>query len=607
MKSPHRIRQPAQEQRQFNQRIFLMSVIVIFALVGIGSRYYYLQIIDHDRYRLQSDKNRMGVRPVVPSRGLIFDRNGDVLAENWPSYSLSVRPELIDDLDQTLAMIRERVELSDEQVRRFKRRYRQTRSHQLAVVKPNLNDEEIAKIAVDSHILEGVFVDATPRRHYPRHDVFAHSVGYMGRISERELERLDQKNYANTRFSGKTGVERYYEDILHGQVGYEHVETNARGRVLRVLSKEPAVPGKDLTLYLDSRLQTVAYQQLGLNRGSVVAIDVKTGGVLAMVSTPGFNPNLFVSGISSKEYKRLNTSKDLPLFNRSVQGQYPPGSTVKPMIALAGLQHGLVTTRTRVPDPGWFQLPNEERLYRDWKKGGHGHSVNLWESIVGSCDVYYYDLAHRMGIDRMSSFMGDFGFGQKTGIDMIGEKSGILPSREWKRNARRQVWYPGETLISGIGQGYFSATPLQLAAATAALANRGVYRRPRLVKSIDGVDLPNTEEVVFDLKHEAYWDYVWKAMEGVVHSPIGTAHRIAKDIPYKMAGKTGTAQVVGIAQDAEYDSEALAERHRDHALFVAFAPLKDPEIAIAVIVENGEAGSSVAAPIARAVADAWLK
>lgn len=606
MSNPNAMRSPNAEKSQFQWRVLISALFVLAALLGISSRYYFLQIIDHDRYKLASERNRINVRPVAPSRGLIFDRNGEVLAENWPSYALQLQPEFIDDLDTTLALLQQRIEISDDQLASFRKRYSRTRSYKRVTLKNSLSDTEIAKIAVDSHLLDGVFVEAIAQRHYPRHDVFAHSVGYMGRISERELDRLDPENYANTRFIGKTGVERFYETKLHGTVGYEHVETNARGRVLRVLSTEPATPGINLTLHLDSHLQTVAYEQLGQRRGSVVVIDVETGGVLAMVSTPGFNPNLFVDGISSKEYNRLNTSRDLPLFNRSVRGQYPPGSTVKPMIALAGLEYGLVSARTRISDPGWYQLPNDERLYRDWKKEGHGH-VNLYDSVVQSCDIYYYDLANRMGIDRMHDFLANFGFGRSTGIDMIGEKVGILPSSSWKKRTKRRVWYPGETLSVGIGQGYFLVTPLQLAVATAVLANRGKYIEPRLVKAIDGVDLPPSPQTEFEVKHNSYWSQVWRAMEGVVHSPRGTANRISRNIDYKMAGKTGTAQVVGIAQDEEYDSEALAERHRDHALFVSFAPLPDPKIAVAVIVENGEAGSSVAAPVARAVTDAWLK
>ncbi len=600
------IKDPSADRASYVGRVFIACLIILLVLGVILSRYYQLQLVEHERYQLQSERNRIQVRPIEPTRGLIYDRNGQVLAENWPSYALSVLPEKIKNIDLVIGELARRISVSDDEIKQFKKRLKRSRAHENVILKSNLSDSQIAKIAIDNHLLEGVFIEAVPLRHYPRHDVFAHSVGYVARISEIELGRVDPKNYANTKYIGKTGVERFYETLLHGQVGYENVETNARGRVLRVLDRFPAESGDNLSLHLDSHVQTVAYQALGNRRGAVVAIDVKTGGVLALVSTPGFNPNLFVQGISNKQYDRLNKSKDLPLFNRSVLGQYPPGSTVKPMVALAGLEYGIVTPESRVKDPGWYQLPNDERFYRDWKKKGHGHTVNLHQAIVESCDTYYYDLAYRMGIDKIHTFLSLFGFGQKTGIDLIGEQGGLLPSSAWKKRVKRLPWFPGETLNAGIGQGYMLATPLQLAVATATTANKGVLIQPRLLKAINGEDVEPAERSEFALNNETHWQTIWDSMEDVVHSHKGTAKGISRGIKYKMAGKTGTAQVVGIAQDAEYDSKSLSERNRDHALFISFAPIEDPQIAVAVIVENGEHGSSTAAPIARAVTDAWL-
>ena len=600
------LQDPNMARAAYTRRALVAVSIVIVILSLILLRYYQLQVVDHKRYELQSDRNRIQVRPIEPSRGLIYDRNGHVLAENRPSFALAIIPEQIDKIDKVLVDLRARVEISDEQIKQFKRRLRRTRSHDSAVLKSNLSDEEIARLVIDSHVLDGVIIQAEPLRYYPRREVFSHAVGYVGRMSEAEVKKVDTENYANTDFIGKTGVERYYENILHGQVGYENVETNARGRVLRVLERTPAVPGKDIHLYLDSQLQTVAYQALGNKRGSVVAIEIATGGVLAMVSTPGFNPNLFVKGISNKDYNRLRFSKDLPLFNRAVLGQYPPGSTVKPIIGLAGLEYGVVTKDTKVKDPGWYQLPNDERFYRDWKKKGHGRAIDLRAAIEQSCDVYYYDLAYRLGIDDMHTFLAKFGLGAKTGIDLVGEKPGLLPSSAWKRRAKRLPWFPGETLNAGIGQGYLLATPLQLAVSTATLASRGKYTRPQLLKSIGETPRFSPGLNAFALKEPKNWQYIHDAMVDVVHGTKGTARVISRKLNYQIAGKTGTAQVVGIAQDSEYDAEALRERHRDHALFVAFAPAEAPEIAVAVIVENGEHGSTVAAPIARAVTDAWM-
>jgi len=404
------------------------------------------------------------------------------------------------------------------------------------------------------------------------------------------------------------GVEKYYEDILHGEVGYQNVETNAHGRVLRVLERHDPIPGADLVLHLDMAVQQAAFDAMGDRRGAVVAIDTLTGGVLALVSTPGFDTNLFVNGISSKNYSALRDSIDVPLFNRAVQGQYPPGSTIKPMMAMAGLQSGLVTPETTVPDPGWYKLPGDARRYRDWilriRGTGHAPKVDMHMAIRESCDVYFYDLGRRLTIDRMYEYLHPFGFGERTGLDTTSERRGVLPSTRWKREARAQVWYPGETISASIGQGYMLSTPLQLAMATSVVATRGVRHPPRFLLSINDerVAEPDLEPIVTE---DAYWDAVYAGMRAVVHESKGTAKKLAKGIEYEMGGKTGTAQVIGIPQNAVYKEEDVAERHRHHGLFIAFAPLEAPTIAVAIIVENG-GGSSAASPVARHVIDAWL-
>jgi penicillin-binding protein 2 len=461
---------------------------------------------------------------------------------------------------------------------------------------------------VHGHRFPGVDVKATLLRDYPQGLQTAHLLGYVGRINEKELQLIDTSNYSGTDFIGKSGVEKSYESLLHGNVGLQQVEVNAKGRVLRVLENQPPEPGNNLQLFLDMKLQSTALEALGEYNGAVVAIDIETGGVLTLVSKPGYNPNLFVEGISSKDYRALEDSPDNPLFNRAIRGQYPPGSTVKPFIGLAGLEYDVVGFHQETYCPGYYQLPGKEHKYRDWKKWGHG-KVDMAKAIVESCDVYYYELARTLGIDRLYEFLTGFGFGIPSRVDLDGELSGLMPSREWKQSKRREPWYPGETLIVGIGQGYFLATPLQLASATATLANRGHRIRPRVVATIEdsnGVirDSPLIEDVLHQLD-PLHWDQVIEAMTDVIEGQRGTARSIYTS-NYTIAGKTGTAQVFSIKQDEEYDEETVAKKKRDHALFIAFAPVESPKIAIAVVVENGGHGGSVAAPIARQVMDRYL-
>lgn len=608
MPQPIHLKDPGGDSRIFIART-LFSALLVLALMGmILARYYDLQINDYEIYHTQSERNRVQLQSLPPKRGLIYDRNGVLLADNRPSHILSIIRERVDDLDATLGELQTLLPISESDLENFQQKLQRRRPYEAVPLRFRLTEEERALLAVNRHRMPGVTVDAQLVRHYPYGDLFSHAVGYVGRINEQEAERLDERDYRGTFHVGKVGVEKFYEDLLLGEVGYQNVETNAHGRVLRVLERFDPVPGADITLHLDFHLQQTAVEALGGQRGAVVAIDPLTGGVLALVSTPGYDSNLFVNGISSADYKILRNSPDVPLFNRAVQGQYPPGSTVKPMMAMAGLQSGLVTPETTVADPGWYSLPGDSRRYRDWilkiRGTGHAPRVDMHMAVAESCDVYFYDLARRLTIDRMHDYLLGYGLGQRTGVDTTNERPGVLPSTRWKRDAMNQPWYPGETLSAGIGQGYMLATPMQLAAATSVLATRGLYRAPRLLRSIAGEpQLSDPRETIS--APPAYWDAVHESMVAVVHSTRGTARKIGEGMRYQMASKTGTSQVIGIAQNAIYVESEVAERHRNHGLFIAFAPYEAPTIAVAVIVENG-GGASAASPIARAVLDAWL-
>ncbi len=607
MARPIHLKDHSSDAGVIQRRVVLASVFVAALAMALVGRMYFLQVTQYEHHSTLSENNRVHIQPVPPSRGRIYDRNGIVLAENRPSFSLSITRERVPDLDATFVLLGSLLQLTDEDMERAERKLNQARRPFEAVpVMFGLTEEQIAQIAINQFRLPGVEVQTSFVRHYPLAEHFAHAVGYVGRINEKEMTTIDQVAYAGTHYIGKTGVERFYEDTLHGTVGYEEVETNARGRVLRVLKRTDPLPGKDITLHLDSRLQAVAEEALGHRRGAVIAIEPETGGVLAFVSQPGFDPNLFVTGISHADYGALRDSLDQPLFNRVLRGLYPPGSTIKQIVALAGLDSGVTTRESRVYDPGFYQLPNHSHKYRNWNRSGDGW-VSMAYAIARSNDTYFYDLANKLGIDRLHDYMTRFGLGTRVSHDMYEESAGLMPSRAWKREARRQPWYPGETLITGIGQGYMLTTPLQLAQSVALMANRGVWRRPRLLMHAEGVP-PLVEDTPADieLKNPDDWDFIIDALQDVMHAPHGTSRSAAVDAPYRMAGKTGTAQVVAIAQGERYDSEALQERHRDHALFVGFAPAEAPKIAVAVMVENGESGGRVAAPVARQLFDAWL-
>lgn len=599
------------ETRLFLNRTIwsLLFILMLFGFVLL--RLSYLQITNHSHYTTLSHDNRVKIMAVPPTRGLIYDRNGILLAENRPTYRLEIIPEQVKDLDNLLLQLQKIIPIRENDLEKFKKNYRRKHSFDNIPLRFNLSDEEVAKLAAIQHRLPGINISAGLTRHYPSVNSLAHVVGYVGRIDEKNLKTIDTSNYRGTSHIGKNGIEQYYEDILHGQVGYQHVEANAQGRILRVLERIEPIPGSNLHLTLDAGLQAAAEKAMENHNGAAVAIDPNNGDILAMVSVPGYDPNAFVNGIGFKEYAALRDSKDQPLFNRALFGQYPPGSTYKPFIALAGLHFNVVNIHYEQFCPGYYRLPKEERKFRDWKKYGHGNMA-LDEAITQSCDVYFYALAYNLGIDRIASFLEPFGFGSKTGIDLYGEKSGLLPSREWKKNARGQVWFPGETLNTGIGQGYVLTTPLQLAVATARLATKGHRVQPRLVRAIqDSIDTDANDQPALELEPIAgvspeNWDHILQSMKHVVHSLRGTAHRIVNK-KYTIAGKTGTAQVFGIKQDEEYDEEKIAFNLRDHALFISFAPVENPAIAVAIIVEHGGHGSSTAAPIARKILDHFFE
>ena len=592
-------------------RAVTAAIIVGLLTLALVGRLAHLQVLKHQHFTTLSENNRVKIVPIAPTRGLIFDRNGEVLAQNLPAYGLEVVPELVEDVDALIGELREIIDITDADEEEFLAVLARKPRFEKIPLRLRLDDHEVARFAVNRHRFPGVDIAARLTRNYPHGELGVHLVGYVGRIDKRELDSIDQADYRGTSHIGKTGIEASHEDWLHGKVGYQRVETNAQGRILRVLERHDPVPGSNLFLTMDVKLQRTAEAALGDERGAIVALEPLTGAVLALASTPGFDPNLFVHGIDVDTYRSLQRSPERPLFNRAINGQYPPGSTIKPFLGLAGLEHGIGHAQGKSWCPGWFRLPGRERKYRDWKKHGHGR-IGLRDAIVQSCDVYFYELALALGIDRMHEYLSSFGFGARTGIRLGGESPGLMPSRTWKRNARGQSWYPGETVITGIGQGYMLTTPLQLASAAAAIATRGTRMRPRIVDRAVDPGSGETEAVEPETKatipslDAANWKRIVEAMAGVVHGPRGTARRINAGIGYRMAGKTGTAQVVGIGQKEEYDADKLDKRFHDHGLFVAFAPIEEPRIAVAVIVENGGTGSGAAAPLARSVIDTWL-
>lgn len=594
----------------------VISILFVFVFMGILlSNMYYLQVKLYDSYKTRSNENRIKVQPIAPNRGVIKDINGKLLAANEPTFTLELVPELVEDMDATIDGIRQYISISDEQVASFKESIRYQRRFKGMPLKSRLSDKEVAIFSVHQHRFPGASIEARLTRYYPYSDVLTHAVGYVGKINKRDLERLEKneeiQNYAATRSIGKLGVERYYESQLHGITGSEEVEVNHRSRVLRQLSVTPPIPGTDLHLSIDVEMQRHAQEVLGKNRGAIVAMDPRDGAVLTLFSNPSYDPNYFVSGISQKLYSQITGSKDKPMLNRVTQGQYPPASTVKPQLALLGLHKQLVTKDTTIWDPGFWRIPNVEvqRRFRDWRPQGHGH-VNLNLSLRQSCDIYYYDLAYRIGINDISDFGKRFGFGNYTGIDLYEESRAIMPSREWKRNRFKQPWYKGDTISIGIGQGYWTATPIQLAMATTTLVNKGKVVEPRIVTGISNKGIyQNTAAKVRtpidDVKDE-HWDTILTAMYDTVNAENGTARSAFVDAVYSSAGKTGTAQLFSLGEDEEYEEEKVAERKRDNAMYVGFAPYENPSIVIVVAVENAGGGAANAAPIARKMMDLYF-
>ncbi len=607
------LRNPHQERWKFRYRLGIAwSLVSVLFLVLIG-RLGWLQIVAHRYYHTLAEANRIAIVPLVPNRGLILDRHGIIMAENRYDYDLEINPRLCDDVDDTITALSRLVAIGASDQRLFQKMRDETHGLTAIPIRTHLSDEEVARFSVNRYRFPCVDIEARLTRHYPLGEEASHLIGYIGRINEDDLDRLsddDQESqYRGTNHIGKTGVESHYESLLHGTTGSEQVETDAAGHGVRQLAKTPPISGSDLYLSIDAKLQHVAEESFGTHHGALVAIDPANGEILAFVSQPGFDPNLFIDGIDQEHWNALNQSPDKPLNNRALRGQYPPGSTVKPFMALAALQLGRRSAEDTLADPGYFSFPGSSHRYRDWREGGHG-MVNMRTSIVQSCDTYYYSLANDIGIDTLHDFFTQFGFGQKSGIDLDGEAPGLYPSTAWKRKRYHQDWFAGDTVISGIGQGYVLATPLQLAVATATLANHGVRMKPHVVHAIrnatTGKMEPFAPEIMRTLSFRPQdLNTITDAMVGVT-SPGGTAASAWIGTTYSVAGKTGTAQVVGVRQGEKYNANALAEHNRDHGLFIAFAPADHPRIAIAVLVENGGHGGSVAAPIARRVFDYYL-
>ena len=613
------------ERRLFIGRIFLASAVSFLLLSVVVGRLVQLQVLDYEIFAEQSQGNRFRIEAVPPIRGLVFDRKGRVLAENLPAYQLELIPEQVADLDDTLRRLADLGLIEAEEITRLAELSRSGPRFKPVTLKLRLTDEEIANFAIQRPRFPGV--DFQPRliRHYPYGEAVAHAIGYVGALSKADLQRLDVSRYAGTAHTGKTGIESRYESTLHGDVGYRNVVTNALGRRVPVDSPEELeslppdvtpLPGENVYLSLDLDVQLAATRAMQGLRGAVVAIDPWSGDILALVSAPTFDPNLFAVGMTTAQYAALANDPDLPLYNRAVRGEYPPGSTIKPMLAVAALEVGATNLTRRSMCRGFFMLPNSTHRYRDWRPEGHG-SVDLHDAIEQSCDVYFYEISTELGIDRMHEYLDRFGLGRPTGIDIGPERNGLVPSRYWKQrnfsNRADQRWYDGETVIASIGQGYMLATPLQLASAIGVVATRGVRYRPHLVAATEDPLQAGTRELAqperlpdVELSDDAYWDAVIAALHDVVQGARGTARTYVAGAHYQMAGKSGTAQVFSVAQDEEYDEEEIEERLRDHALFVAFAPLDNPQIAVAVIVENGSSGSRVASPIAKQVIDQYL-
>ncbi len=596
MKRPFPLKNPHQDKQIFSHRIWFAAAFIALCFIVLVCRYTYLQVFQYGQYHMASDKNRIRLEALPPARGYIYDRNGTLLADNYPVFTAMINRTDIEDLEDTLKRLTPVLDLTEDDLSKFRQRIKTIRKTQPLSIKLSLNEQQIARFSELKFTFPGVSIETKMTRFYPHADLFAHVIGYVGRINEKELVELDKDAYAGTDLIGKIGIEKYYEDLLHGKPGYQYIEADAHGQVLRNLGQTPAIRGNDLYLSLDYGLQSIAHEQLSGQRGAIVALDPRTGEVLAFVSNPSFNPNLFVTGISSKDYSALRDSPDQPLYNRALQGTYPPGSTIKPMEGMGGVHYGLVDWNSQIYDPGYFHLPGDSHRFRDWKKTGHG-TVNMDKAITWSCDTYFYVLAYRMGIDRMHDWMTQFGFGAKTGVDLPNESSGLYPSPKWKMEKRNSKWLPGETISVSIGQGAFTATAIQLAMATAITANHGQHITPHVLRESKGpkpFHVHNAPDGKVDFNGtEQDWNNMRDSMVNVIRGGTGGRLRIGLQ-GYEIAGKTGTAQVKSIAQGKRYNEAALDKRHLDHGLFVGFAPADNPTIAVAVILENGKHGGAAA-------------
>tara|TARA_Y100001956_G_C4126478_1_gene190389 strand:- start:2314 stop:4203 length:1890 start_codon:yes stop_codon:yes gene_type:complete len=611
------IRDYQEEARLFKSRAIVAFMGIVTMMGLLVTNLYNIQVNQFQDYKTRSNDNRIKVVPIAPNRGLIYDRNGQLLAENRPVFSLEITPEKIKDMDETIANLQEILTITPEQVERFKKERRQTRRFKSVPILTQLTPEQVAKFSVNQHKFPGVSVNAALKRHYPYGEVLTHVIGYVSRINDRDMQRLIREekdaNYQATRDIGKLGIERYYEDLLHGTAGYQEVEVNSRGRIIRTLKYVPPVPGKDIVLNLDIDLQLYIHELLADRRGSAVVLDPKDNGVLAMVSSPSYDPNAFVHGISGKAYRALLNDKDRPLVNRATLGIYPPASTIKPFMAVAALQEGVITPYTTRNDPGYWKIPNSKtRPFRDWLPWGHG-KVDIVKSIEESVDTFFYQIAYDMGIDRISNWMMMFGFGDYTGIDIREESKANMPTREWKMARHRVPWYQGDTIPVGIGQGYWTATPMQIAKATSVLVNRGTRIAPHLLRAtivngerFDKQELSGLETYTYppiEGVKEKYWDMAIEGMRLVNHGKKGTARRSFVNTEYVSAGKSGTAQVFGLGEDEKYNADEIAEHLRDHALFTGFAPIEDPKIVVTIVLENAGGGSSNGGPVVRRVFD----
>ena len=597
------------EKVVFKSRVIFSAIIMLLITLILIVRLFNLQVTKHDYYLEEALGNQMQNLPITPIRGDILDRNGKILATNEFSYILTITPEKVTNLNETLIGLEIRDLITYDDIKKFNKKLSRFKKFHNIPLKFNLSESSVASFLVENQ-LPGVEVEPYFHRVYPYGESSAHLIGYVSSMSKADKGIYDKKNYNGTNFVGKTGIEKQYEKLLHGQSGIKQIERNVAGRIVDTKIITPSIAGQDIYLNIDIDLQLKAESLLGDSRGVIAIINVKDGSILSLVSTPSYNPNWFVNGISVERYNELSSNEDLPLFDRSIKGLYPPGSTIKPMVALAGLELNNITIKDSTFCPGYYKLNNYSRKFNDWKRTGHG-KVDVIEAIAQSCDVFFYDLAFNMGIDQIHDSLSYFQFGKKTGIDLPGELGGILPSREWKKINKDEPWYRGETLITGIGQGFMTTSPLQLALATAAIANKGQLLMPQVMmhsqsKNGDLFEEQNLKSNQIPIKDINNWELIIEAMKQTVYGKFGTAKRLNNKLKYSLAGKTGTAQVFGLDPEEEYIAENIEEKLRDHALFTGFAPIEDPQVAIAIIVENAGSGSSKAAPLARELLDEYF-